>query len=190
MSNCIVRTFTRAEVTYAWSRTDGTVGSDREPVAEFTGEAVHAYLGRLPDADIEAMLNELAAALGAALGQERIYVAFCAPGAPGSWTPRNARRNRFAVAVIWASSAHRPWPRRPRLRQFRHSTPAVARRMWGTRSLGRREDGLGLVSGSQRGGGYHEAIENRSADCACGRRRAGRVCPIGATIRASGCSAV
>jgi hypothetical protein len=68
--------FTRAEVTYAWPRADGTVGSDREPVAEFTGEAVHAYLGRLPDADIEAMLNELAAELGAALGQERIYVAF------------------------------------------------------------------------------------------------------------------
>jgi hypothetical protein len=68
--------FTRAEVTYAWPRSDGTVGSDREPVAEFTGEVVHAYLGRLPDADIEAMLNELAAELGAALGQERIYVAF------------------------------------------------------------------------------------------------------------------
>ena len=68
--------FSRAEVTYAWPRTDGTVGSDREPVAEFTGEAVHAYLGRLPDADIEAMLNELAAELGAALGQERIYIAF------------------------------------------------------------------------------------------------------------------
>ena len=67
---------TRAEVTYAWPRTDGTVGSDREPVAEFTGEAVHAYLGQLPDADIEAMLNELAAELGAALGQERIYIAF------------------------------------------------------------------------------------------------------------------
>ena len=42
----------------------------------FTGEAVHAYLGHLPDAAIEAMLNELAAELGAALGQERIYVAF------------------------------------------------------------------------------------------------------------------
>ena len=68
--------FTRTEVTYAWSRADGRVGSDREPVAEFAGEAVHAYLGHLPDADIEAMLNELAAALGAALGQERIYVAF------------------------------------------------------------------------------------------------------------------
>ena len=69
--------FTRAEVTYAWPRPDGSVGSDREPVAIFTGEAVHAYLGHLPDQDIEAMLNELAAELGAALGQERLYVSFC-----------------------------------------------------------------------------------------------------------------
>lgn len=68
--------FTRAEVTYAWPRPDGTAGSDREPVAVFTGEAVHAYLGHLPDPDIEAMLNELAVELGAALGQERLYVAF------------------------------------------------------------------------------------------------------------------
>ncbi len=69
--------FARAEVTYAWPEADGGAGSDREPVAIFTGEAVHAYLGDLPDADIEAMLNELAAELGAALGQERLYVAFC-----------------------------------------------------------------------------------------------------------------
>jgi hypothetical protein len=69
--------FTRAEVTYAWPRPDGSAGSDREPVAVFTGEAVHAYLGQLPDHDIEAMLNELAVELGAALGQERLYVAFC-----------------------------------------------------------------------------------------------------------------
>ena len=68
--------FARAEVTYAWPRPDGTSGSDREPVALFSGEAVHAYLGHLPDADVEAMLNELARELGAALGQERIYVAF------------------------------------------------------------------------------------------------------------------
>jgi hypothetical protein len=68
--------FTRAEVTYAWPRPDGTVGSDREPVALFTGEAVHAYLGHLADETIEAMLNELSIELGAALGQERIYVAF------------------------------------------------------------------------------------------------------------------
>jgi len=64
--------FTRAKVTYAWPRSDGTVGSGRQPVALFTGEAVHAYLGQLPDAAIEAMLNELSIALG----QERIYVAF------------------------------------------------------------------------------------------------------------------
>lgn len=51
--------FTRAEVTYAWPRPDGTVGSDREPVALFTGEAVHAYLGHLSDETVEAMLNEL-----------------------------------------------------------------------------------------------------------------------------------
>ena len=69
--------FTRAEVTYAWPRPDGSAGSDREPVAVFTGEAVHAYLGHLSDGDIEAMLNELAVELGAALGQERLYVAFC-----------------------------------------------------------------------------------------------------------------
>jgi hypothetical protein len=68
--------FTRAEVTYAWPRPDGTVGSDREPVALFTGEAVHAYLGHLSDETIEAMLNDLSIELGAALGQERIYVAF------------------------------------------------------------------------------------------------------------------
>ena len=48
-----------------------------EPVAVFNGEAVHAYLGHLPDKEIEVMLNELAVELGAALGQERIYVAFC-----------------------------------------------------------------------------------------------------------------
>jgi len=69
--------FTRGDVTYAWPRPDGSIGSDREPVAIFTGEAVHAYLGHLTDLEIEAMLNELAIELGAALGQERLYVAFC-----------------------------------------------------------------------------------------------------------------
>jgi hypothetical protein len=69
--------FTRGEVTYAWRTPDGSVASDREPVAIFTGEAVHAYLGRLSDEDIEAMLNELAVELGFNLGQERLYVAFC-----------------------------------------------------------------------------------------------------------------
>ena len=44
-------------------------------MALFTVKAVHAYLGHLSDAPIEAMLNELATELGAAFGQERIYVA-------------------------------------------------------------------------------------------------------------------
>ena len=69
--------FARGEVTYAWRRPDGSVGSDREPVAIFTGEAVHAYLGHLPDQAVEDMLNELAVELGAALGQERLYISFC-----------------------------------------------------------------------------------------------------------------
>ena len=48
-------------------------------MALFTGEAVHAYLGHPSDETIEAMLNELSVELGAALGQERIYVAFRRP---------------------------------------------------------------------------------------------------------------
>src|SRR6202021_2102065 len=46
--------FPPAEAPLSGPRPDGTVGSDREPVAVFTGEAVHAYLGQLPDAAIEA----------------------------------------------------------------------------------------------------------------------------------------
>ena len=42
----------------------------------FTDEAIHAYLGHLSDAVIEAMLNELAIELGAAPRQERIHIAF------------------------------------------------------------------------------------------------------------------
>ena len=55
--------FTRAEVTYAWPRPDGPSVGPRAGRL-FTGEAVHAYLGHLPDAAIEAMLNELATELG------------------------------------------------------------------------------------------------------------------------------
>lgn len=68
--------FTRGEVAYAWRRDDGTAGRDREPVAIFTGEVIPLYMGGLADAAVEAMLNELAARLGEALRQERIYIAF------------------------------------------------------------------------------------------------------------------
>jgi len=98
--------FTRAEVTYAWPREDGTVGSDREPVALFTGEAVHAYLGHLPDAAIEAMLNELAAELGAALARSASMSP--SPTGPGSWTPAStpAEHERSGVRTS-------PWSRAP-----------------------------------------------------------------------------
>ena len=77
--------FTRAEVTYAWPRDDGTVGSDREPVAQFTGETVHAYLGHLSDAAIEAMLNELRPSLARRL----VRSAFMSrsPAGHGFWMP-------------------------------------------------------------------------------------------------------
>ena len=55
--------FTRTEVTYACPRPDSSVGSDREPVALFTREAVHAYLGHLSDEAVEAMLAQLARGL-------------------------------------------------------------------------------------------------------------------------------
>jgi hypothetical protein len=90
--------FTRAEVTYAWPREDGTVGSDREPVALFTGEAVHAYLGHLPDAAIEAMLNELAAELGASVGTRAHLCRLRRPDLdPGRWRARawGVRRAAF-----------------------------------------------------------------------------------------------
>ena len=68
--------FTRGEVAYAWPRQDGTAGRDREPVAIFTGEVIPLYAGGLDDATVEALLNELAGLLGAALLQERIYIAY------------------------------------------------------------------------------------------------------------------
>ena len=91
--------FTRAEVTYAWPREDGTVGSDREPVALFTGEAVHAYLGHLPDAAIEAMLNELAAELAPRSGRS-------ASMWPSPTGPDPGRRRARARGVRRAASAH------------------------------------------------------------------------------------
>ena len=49
-------------------------------------------LGDLSDAAIGAMLNEQAAELGAALGQERIFVAFAEP----SWVLDAGERRRLS----------------------------------------------------------------------------------------------
>ena len=95
--------FTRAEVTYAWRRGDGTVGSDREPLALFTGEAVHAYLGDLSDAAIEEMLNELATELARRLGKSAFMLP--SPSGHGFWTPVGTEGDPSPFA---SSSTHVP----------------------------------------------------------------------------------
>src|SRR5450755_3046950 len=105
--------FTRAEVTYAWPRPDGTIGSDREPVALFTGEAVHAYLGHLSDETFTTMLNELSTELGAAVGHKRIYDA-CANR---TWTRASCRACARASQTDW----------RPCAGAKRQHAPALAR---------------------------------------------------------------
>ena len=95
--------FTRAEVTYAWPRPDGTVVSDREPVALFTGEAVHAYLGHLSDETVEAMLNELSIELGAALPVDETLAR------DGAW-PRSTRRPPRRGHPLHARALARPHP--------------------------------------------------------------------------------
>ena len=119
--------FSRGEVTYAWPRRDGAVGSDQEPVAIFIGEAVHAYLGHLPDAEIEAMLDELAMELGAALGQERLYIAFC----DRTWILSAAQDGRLiaptgasAISLIFSLTSP---PARPGTASAEDSSPARAR---------------------------------------------------------------
>jgi hypothetical protein len=67
---------TRGEVIYAWPRHEGEAGSDREPVAILTGEAIPLYAGHLDDETVEVLLDELAAEIGRALGQEEVYVAY------------------------------------------------------------------------------------------------------------------
>jgi hypothetical protein len=68
--------FAKGEVVYAWPRHEGEAGSDREPVALFSGEAIPLYAGHLDDETVEGLLNELAGVLGRALGQEEVYVAY------------------------------------------------------------------------------------------------------------------
>ena len=71
-------------------------------MALFTGEAVHAYLGHLSDQTIEAMLNELSIELGAALGQERIYVAF----ADRTWILDAGERRNNGYVQPKATASH------------------------------------------------------------------------------------
>lgn len=66
---------TQGEVLYTQPRRNG-VSSEREPVMLFTGEVIPIFTGHLDDDTVRALLNELAAELGEALGQEDVYVAY------------------------------------------------------------------------------------------------------------------
>jgi hypothetical protein len=68
--------FTRGEIIYAHTPSDGTAGMEREPVAIFSGEALHLAAQHLDDPAIEALLNELAATMGRILDQDEVYVAY------------------------------------------------------------------------------------------------------------------
>ena len=68
--------FHRGEVVYAWPEREGKAGSDREPVAIFTGEAIPLYTSELDDDTVIELLNDLAAELGQVLGQEEIFVVY------------------------------------------------------------------------------------------------------------------
>ena len=68
--------FTKGEVVYAWPERESEAGSDREPVAIFTGEAIPLYAAELDDATVTDLLNELAAELGRVLGQDEVFVSF------------------------------------------------------------------------------------------------------------------
>jgi hypothetical protein len=66
--------FTRGEVVYAGSRSDGA--HDREPVAIFTGEVLPLYAGDLDDDTVRELLNELASEIGSILEQEEVHVGY------------------------------------------------------------------------------------------------------------------
>ena len=110
--------FTRAEVTYAWPRDDGSVGSDREPVALFTGEAVHAYLGHLlgrrdrGDAERACRRTRRRARAGAHLCRLRrpdLDPRRRGPRVAGVASPFSAKRGRCRVAAdgVWKAGLGR-----------------------------------------------------------------------------------
>lgn len=68
--------FTPGAVVYAWVAEDGVARRGEEPVAIFSGEALPAYVGDVPDDEVAAMLNELAALLGTALRQQHMHVSY------------------------------------------------------------------------------------------------------------------
>lgn len=63
-------------VVYAYPTGSGAAESGTEPSATFSGEVSVLYSANLADEQVVDLLNNLAASLGNALGQTRVYVAY------------------------------------------------------------------------------------------------------------------
>ncbi len=72
-------TVTSGEVVYAWPESPGKAGGGREPNIIFSGEVSPLYNETIIEDHDSVMdiLYDLATALGSALSQTRIYVAYC-----------------------------------------------------------------------------------------------------------------
>lgn len=70
-------TISTGEVVYAWPEGEGKAGGGHEPTIAFTGEVNPLYNAGMSAEEAIVILNDLATALGTALGQTRVYVAYC-----------------------------------------------------------------------------------------------------------------
>jgi hypothetical protein len=65
-----------AQTVYAWPEGEGKAGKGEEPGGVFVGEVSVLYEADRSDEEVVEQLNELASALGAAMEQTRVYVAY------------------------------------------------------------------------------------------------------------------
>ncbi len=67
---------TTGSVVYAWPEGEGKAGGGNEPQATYSGNVNPLYNSNMTPSQIDEFLNGLAAELGSALGQTRVYVDF------------------------------------------------------------------------------------------------------------------
>ena len=75
-STYLTGSVTTGTVVYAWPEGPGKAGGGHEPQATFSGNRNPLYNSAMTAEQVETFLNWLAAVLGSALGQTRVYVAY------------------------------------------------------------------------------------------------------------------